>query len=387
MTPPEKILVISDTHFGEEDALLRVRGEADAAARARVDALVEWLAAQGPLKEIVLLGDIWELWTATFAEARVASDYFLSRLATLDFGQMLFLPGNHDHHLLVQHQVLEQILAMRDDRDLEVPAHVQRRFDDSYLARLLPLAARERFTVTYPDHLASVGGRYVVFHHGHHTAILQGNRNVFSPGPLFIMQRLEEIGLHEVTRSDLELAGTILFELMYAFSLGERTRAKMNRLWERFLTLKRRAGVAWAFLLRIVQRRVSESSRGTPAQEVGSFASAAERMLALAEQEVGEPVPCEAYIFGHTHRAGIVPVQGEQGRRFVLANAGTWLHEPAKGNAASEGTFLLLDPDQIALYRQSEDLSINSLQMEPWPDPWEPVKATPDEAVSPRIPT
>lgn len=375
MPSSEKILVISDTHFGEKEALLRVGDDGGVAGRARVDGLIEWLAEQGPFKEIVLLGDIWELWTATLAEAREDAGYFLERLASLDFGQLFFLPGNHDHHLLIQHQMMEQIFAMRDDRDLEVPAHIQRRYTDSHLARMFPLAARDRFIVTYPDHLASVGGRYVVFHHGHHAAIMHQKPNVFAPGPLFIIQRLEEIGLHEVTRSDLELAGTILFELMYAFSLGERTRAKMNHLWERFLTLKRRVGIVSAFLLRIIQRRVNEVARGTAEQEVRSYSYAAERMLELGEQEHGEPIPCDAYIFGHTHRAGIVNVVAAKGRRFVLANAGTWLHEPAKRNAASEGTFLLLDPQHICLYRQGDDLSIRPLQIESWPDPWEPVEA------------
>ncbi len=366
----QKILVISDTHFGEADALLTVRDEDDAAGRARVDGLIEWLAEQGPFKEIVLLGDIWELWTATFAQARTRSAYFLDRLASLDFGQMLYLPGNHDHHLLVQHQLVEQILALRDDLALEVPEHSQRRFDDSHLARLFPLAARDRFVVSYPDHFATVGDKNVVFHHGHHTAILHdGRAGIFSSGPLFILQRLEEIGLHELKRSDLELAGTIVFELLYAVSLGERTRTKMNNLWERYLTMKRYLAAISFVLLYPIQRWISHLDRGTVAQEVGSYEKAVARILAIAEEEHGRPLPCDAYVFGHTHRAGLVRCQNGEGQPRLLANAGTWLHEPAKRNSSSEGTFLLLDPEHVVLYRQGVDLSIRPLDIERWGRP------------------
>ncbi|MGH2543721.1 MAG: metallophosphoesterase, partial [Ardenticatenaceae bacterium] len=319
---PDKILVISDIHFGEADALLTVRGESDTRGRARVDGLIEWLAEQGSFKEIILLGDIWELWTATFTEAQELSEYFLARLASLDYGQMLFVPGNHDHHLLVQHQLVEQILAMRDDRNLEVPEYTQRRFEDSHLARMLPPEARARFVVTYPDHFSVVGDKQIVFHHGHHTAILHEGGGIFSSGPLFVLRRMEEIGLHEVARSDLELAGTIIFEALYAASLGRRTRAKMNDIWDRFLTFKRRLAALSFMILHPIQRWVSRTRRGTVAQEVGSYGAAVHRILALAEQEHGRALPCDAYIFGHTHRAGIVRTHDAEGRPCILANAG-----------------------------------------------------------------
>lgn len=361
---PEKIVVISDIHFGEGDALLRVRDERDVEGRARVDGLIEWLDAQGHFQEIVLLGDIWELWTGTFDEAVGESAHFLARLAELDAERILFVPGNHDHHLLVQHQMVEQILAMRDDRALEVPAQTQRRFEDSHLARLLPPAARDRFIVTYPDHFATVGNKKVVFHHGHHTAILHRGRDVFSSGPLFILQRMEEIGLHEVTRSDLELAVTIVFEWLYTASLGQRTRAKMNALWDRFLTLRTRLSTISAAILYPIQRQVSQHARGTVAQEVGSYAAAVNRILALAQEEHGQPLLCDAYIFGHTHRAGIARTPEAPHR--LLANSGTWLYEPTKQNRASEGTFLLLDPEHVVLYRQGADLAIRPLDIETW---------------------
>lgn len=358
--PSKKILVISDTHFGEGDAML--------ASRERVDRLIEWLEAQGDFQEIVLLGDIWELWTASFQEATAESHYLLERLAALPAGRIVYLPGNHDHHLLVQHQLVEQIQALRDDRALEVPAHTQREFEDSHLSRLLPVSARARFLVSYPDYFTTIGEHPLVFHHGHHTSLLHSGPSLFSSAPRFILQRLEEVGLHDMRRSDLELASTIFFEAMYAASLGRQTRRKMNAAWDRLLTFREHVTWLVGLMLRPLQRWVLSRERGTPEQEVNRYAPAATRSLALAEGELERPILCDGYFFGHTHRAGIGHSVDVRGAPMILANAGTWLHEPSKRNDSSEGTFLLISAEGVFLYRQWPDLSIRELDRERWPE-------------------
>lgn len=365
--PPHKILVISDTHFGEGDAILAADPQEAERANARIDGLMAWLADEGPFREIILLGDIWELWSANFQAAREASELFLSQLGQLPFERMIFLPGNHDHHLLVQHQLVEQIMALRGDREIEVPAYTQRSFNDSYLARLFPPDVGPRFTVSYPDHFATVADRQIIFHHGHHAGVLQG-RSVFSSGPLFILRRLENIGLADISRSDLELASTIIFEFMYAASLGEQTRTKLNRFWDNFLRAKRILMAAQFVLLAPLRLFLNRTTRGTTSQDVERFAGAIERLLAMMAAERHAPVPCDAYIFGHTHRAGIVRhSHPDRARPMLLVNSGSWLHEPAKRNRASEGTFLIIDEHSVTLYRQNLDLSIRPLDIEPWP--------------------
>lgn len=364
---PEKILVISDLHFGESDALLAVDGEGnDSEGKARVDGLIEWLAYQGTFKQLVLLGDVWELWTASLTEAFTASQYFFSRLPDLEVEEIIYLPGNHDHHLLVQHQLMEQIMAMRDDRYIEVPARTQRVFRDSHLAQLLPAEIRSRFSVAYPDHFAEVGTKHVIFHHGHHTAALHTGRDIFGSAVLFFMQRLEEIGLRDMTRSDLELAGTIFFELMYAVSYGRRTRQKMNDTWERWLTFQRRFSKFGGLLLAPLRLLTFQRDRGTPTQDVTGYKDAVAHMLQLAGEEHDRPVPCDAFVFGHTHRAGIARSTTPTGTQRLIANSGTWLYEPSKMNRSNEATFLIIDPDYMVLYRQADDLSVRPLDIEPW---------------------
>lgn len=364
---PDKIFVISDLHFGESDALLRVEESTEESeGRARVDGLVEWLAYQGTFRQIVLLGDVWELWTSSLTEAFKASQYFFSRLSDIDVEEIIYLPGNHDHHLLVQHQLVEQIMAMRDDRYLEVPARTQRVFEDSHIARILPEPLRERFTVAYPDHFASVGGKQIVFHHGHHSAALHQRRDIFGAALLFFLQRLEEIGLRDLARSDLELAGTIFFELMYAASYGRRTRQKMNDTWERWLAFQRRFSKLAGFLLAPIRVLTFQRDRGTPTQDVTGYHDAVAQLLKLAEEEHHREIVCDAFVFGHTHRAGIARHTTDGGGTRILANAGTWLYEPAKMNRSNEATFLIIDPDNLVLYRQGSDLSVRPLDIEPW---------------------
>lgn len=367
MTGP--IAVLSDLHFGEPLALLRGRGGRGTTGRARVDALCDWLAARGPLQALILLGDLWDLWFAPFATAREEGDYALQQLGSLPAERIVYLPGNHDHHLLLQHQLLEQIRSLRDDRAVEVLAHTQRSYTDSFLTPLFPAPARDRLLVTYPDYTVDYTGCRFVFHHGHHTSIVREGRGIFGVPPRFILQRLEGIGIQEMTRSDLELAATVFFEMLYAASFSPKTRVRFNQAWGQWLTWSARWSRLWGGLLRRLRLISSEAVRGTSAFDVEFFRDAVKRTLDLAAKEHGGHYPCDVYVFGHTHRAGIVTAgDGTQGGVTVV-NTGCWLHEPRKDNRQNEGTFLLIDPEQVGLYFQASDLTITPQKTVPLPAP------------------
>lgn len=362
------IAVLSDLHFGEPFALLRTVGERAAVGRARVDALCDWLAAHGPLSALILLGDLWDLWFSSFATAREEGEYALQQLGGLPIERVVYLPGNHDHHLLLQHQLLQQITALRDDRAVEVLAHTQRDYPDSFLAPLFPLPARERLLVTYPDYAINYTGRRFVFHHGHHTAILREGRPIFALPTRFILHRLEGIGIQDMTRSDLELAATVFFEMLYAASFSPRARVRMNQAWGHWLTWSARWSRLWGGLLRRLRLISSEAVRGTSAFDVEFFREAVQRTLELAANEHGGHYPCDVYVFGHTHRAGIVTAPDGARSGVTVINTGCWLHEPRKDNRRNEGTFLLIDPEQIGLYFQAPDLTITLQKAVPLPE-------------------
>jgi UDP-2,3-diacylglucosamine pyrophosphatase LpxH len=355
------IAVFSDLHFGDMDALLGVRGDPkhDAAALRRIESLRQWLGARAPLGAMVLLGDIWDLWQSSFQDARREGTPALHALTGVPCERIIYLPGNHDHHLLVQHQLLDQIVAMNDDdRDFGPLAITQRDYTQSYLAPLFAPEARDRLLVTYPDYMMEYAGRRLVFHHGHHTTILREGRGIFSFVPRIILHRLEGVPMAQITRSDVELASQIFFEMMYAVSQGARTRQRLNSAWDRYLNLTRRFGGGWRGLLRRLRLISSESIRGTSAFDVYSFRHPVERMLQLAAAEHDGDYPCDIYIFGHTHRAGVVTHEETLVGDVVVVNSGGWLYEPTKDNRQNEGTFLLIEPSQLGLYFQAPDGTI-----------------------------
>src|SRR3712207_5150434 len=80
------IVVISDTHFGEPFATLGAGIPSEtqrAVASATLDRLINALRGLGSLAEIVLLGDIWEMWSASFTHARRDAAPFLEQICSL----------------------------------------------------------------------------------------------------------------------------------------------------------------------------------------------------------------------------------------------------------------------------------------------------------------
>ena len=97
--------------------------------------------------------------------------------------------------------------------------------------------------------------------------------------------------------------------------------------------------------------------RGTSAFDVENVRHAVLRTLQLAAKEHGDHYPCDIFVFGHTHRAGITTVQTPNGP-VTAVNAGCWLRETGKNNRQNEGTFVFIDSECISIYFQAPDLTI-----------------------------
>jgi hypothetical protein len=154
-----------------------------------VDCLREVVRAQpqATLPTLVLNGDVLEL---ALADDNVAAMVF-DRFVDLAFGAeplfdrtVLYLPGNHDHHIWEtarEHLYAEYVRSTGRDVDLEAPWHATRLFvqDGSHAveAELLSALMKRRagaeleVRVVYPnlgvEHPES--GRHVIIHHGHFT--------------------------------------------------------------------------------------------------------------------------------------------------------------------------------------------------------------------------
>ena len=89
-----KIIAISDMHFGDETQLLN--------DRQLVDRFTEVLSGRGPVEELVLLGDLLDLWVKTLVPAIREGRRFIEGIAGLDnVEKIVYVPGNHDHQVFM----------------------------------------------------------------------------------------------------------------------------------------------------------------------------------------------------------------------------------------------------------------------------------------------
>lgn len=162
---------MSDLHFGEGNALLHDNscGIVDKA----VDAIEKLSRTSGDgrfndgVEELILLGDIVDLSEAEDLDAcRRAKEFFTRLLDDVDVGRIVFVPGNHDHHLWVKVLREKRPAAKKGRRpvipDLPWTCENPAAFVDACLP-----PARPPTEVRYPCYALGDERRYFFFDHGH----------------------------------------------------------------------------------------------------------------------------------------------------------------------------------------------------------------------------
>ncbi len=194
-----RYVCLSDLHLGEEDSLLTniaVDGKVDVTVPSpSLVLLAECLAevvrhnASGFAKPtLVLNGDVLELALADMDKAAIAFSQFLSLLMPESgplFDEIVFLPGNHDHHLWEmarETQYLNYLHRLPDLAAAKTPWHTTKVFMDMQgrdrlasrfltgIARRFPHLDRRgtEILTAYPNFgVLADSGRAVIFHHGH----------------------------------------------------------------------------------------------------------------------------------------------------------------------------------------------------------------------------
>ena len=190
-------ICLSDMHFGAENSLLSHVDPETASVdpdnpspvlRALIACLREIVDLNGdvPKPILVLNGDILEF---ALAQDNIAAMVF-DRFIDLAFDPahplfdpaILYLPGNHDHHLWETARERMYAHYVRDasaDVDLEPPWHATNLFVDRSRtapeAELLNALVRRRggqhlsVRIVYPNLGLGAAGRHVIIHHGHFT--------------------------------------------------------------------------------------------------------------------------------------------------------------------------------------------------------------------------
>ncbi|MCK4659789.1 MAG: hypothetical protein KAV82_09745 [Phycisphaerae bacterium] len=200
-SPNIKYVCLSDLHLGEEDSLLtdvkRETGEVDPAAaspvmQALVKCLKALLGANAPGADkptLILNGDVLELALAKTHQAAMVFQRFMQLAMPPGeelFGKIVYLPGNHDHHLWElgrEAQYTAHIKGLPKKKELPEPFHTTGMFAEH---KSLSLPHSELLTsllnrvnpktpvcieIAYPNYavINTIAGqeRCVVFHHGH----------------------------------------------------------------------------------------------------------------------------------------------------------------------------------------------------------------------------
>lgn len=347
--------IVSDLHLGAgSDADLLRRS----AARAP---LLEALAGSDRL---VLLGDVVELRDRPLPEALELAAPVLRELAAA-VAQVIIVPGNHDHRLVAGW--LEQDALVRDERlGLADPVHM-----DLWPASALRDAlAHAQVTFSYPgfwvrDDVYATHGHYLDRHLTIPTferlglALVERTLGLTPAGtdPLDPPEIAEELDSPDDYERIVAPVYAFLFALAQAGTpAGRPGGSPSKRIWDALSAGSSPAARVRGWLLGSVALpgAVGVANRlglGPVRADLSPGAITRAGIAAMGEVVERLGIDAEHVIFGHTHRRGPLPGEGEWGESLRLWNTGSWVHSPsllgsrAEGSAYWPGTVIFVGDD------------------------------------------
>ena len=294
----DRVTVISDMHFGDPfDVLTSSRA---------IAALTERIESLGAIDELVLLGDVFDFWKSPFSEAVARSRDFMSALFMLEnVKRMVYLPGNHDHHVFRQYYNERVMESLRrgavEPPELSMPLTT----DCPIMGTLKPEGARVPLFAVYPAHNVSVRGRQVLLTHGHMLGFFE--RSLWRPRQsriaTLLVRKSENLDLEEMERFI-----SPFYEMMALSALVPGVLEGNYRVY-RFLA---RTGKVLG---------LRRDSRVSTYRDTTIEQNAAE-IEALLDHFCDEKP--DYFIYGHTHMAGRLelPISGT-----TAINSGCWLSD------------------------------------------------------------
>ncbi len=317
----ERLLIISDTHFGDETQLLD--------NRKRVDKFAEAVSSIGEIDEFVLLGDILDLWVKTPMPALRCARYFIEKITSLDaVKKFIYVPGNHDHQMFMNAFRLEMDMSIMQGK-LKTPKFMPARaYGDTVLSGI-DSRAGENFPMVYPYIVRIMNGRKVVLAHGHHLdfyATKGGWFRTFWLSRFIMKRRRAKVTLHDIEMANIPFCG-----------------AMSVMPWVPELVIE---GLKFYHLLSFFARIFrSEKMLKSPLRDslIRENYDEIKGLLPLFEQP-----DADCFVFGHTHRPGIGRIPDMD---VLIANCGCWT-VGNEDNVPNE-TWLVIDRS-VRLYELSD---------------------------------
>ncbi|MCA9789883.1 MAG: metallophosphoesterase [Cyanobacteria bacterium HKST-UBA05] len=219
--------VLSDIHLGAATSLLTAydaspEGQVERRVSAKLfignllDLLREQIGSDGPIDQCILLGDIFDFSFASYGLAMKNGYWFFQELAKSGlFKTFVYIPGNHDHHLwqqLIEHQfVLNSLYQPAINHPKTLPPYEL--IKNTFLDELVP--SDFSIAVTYPNYGVFIGGRPILFHHGHFLQPL------YSAASQLLSDVLETKDIEDLEAFNAPFLEFGWYNLGQAFNVGE----------------------------------------------------------------------------------------------------------------------------------------------------------------------
>ncbi len=385
-------MVMSDLHLGRELSYLDTRHPEYERNR---KVITDLFSEVGDLEDIVINGDLFEIALKSWSEVCEQARAFFRILAeACSPKRIVFIPGNHDHHLW--QTLVERVFifsAIKNDRPLPDKNNYPLHFVDQIFTSANPEHAREmvlpdfwpdrkskpEFIVKYPHHLFGIkknsGEDYYLCTHGHFLEPLFRPLNfLIEPARIeelegFNALWLESLNYHLGHASRLSER---VMAIISSYEQGyEKSRKKINRILnEIFLNIQRktRLGDIGSFLLKLGMRFVlryfpNDGSCALFKQPIDRRLLSEikiylekyilqrykpenyERLSLPSPRKI--PLPF-TFVFGHTHRPNFLPeylhdskVQIDSNEIQVL-NTGGWLRVDSENQQGENAGILLI---------------------------------------------
>ncbi|MEK7846275.1 MAG: metallophosphoesterase, partial [Nitrospinota bacterium] len=163
-----KVLAISDLHLGEPEGLLNNRGVN--ITDVVTNKVAELAKGDGDfedgIEELILIGDIADLSEATKEEAYTNTKTFLtSLLEKVQIDKVLYISGNHDHHLWVE--MLKTYKGKNCYKECVPKTGVVIKKPELLMEKCFPTDYKGEVEAHYPFYLLNINSSYFLFDHGH----------------------------------------------------------------------------------------------------------------------------------------------------------------------------------------------------------------------------
>lgn len=322
-----KALALSDLHLGEFETLLYNSKDGSNLIDTTIDRISELCEGDGMfdsgVEELILIGDIMELSEADEREAYSNAKAFLLPLVErIQPDKVVYIPGNHDHHLWVKLVSVEYGVSDYRKCFPKIKTDSSLAKKEFFIKRCLPKDyPSQKVDIRYPNYRIETENAYYLFDHGH----------LFSTFVhLFYTKRAK-------TLTQAEEKSYKFMEWLWYRKHGNLPRRLLAYLREIFWDYFRRFVIYEIpyWLKRMVKRGFYLSSRHVKFREDCTSLlddELRERILWYLGRICGIGGEVEKdfhFIFGHTHNGGrLLKVDRKvrlNGKFITLWNTGGWL--------------------------------------------------------------